>query len=138
MASIAILEDDLEFLALLEKSLQRHGHSTVSFTSARSALDYLGTDRVDLIISDIFVRNKGYALPDGGISLVWGIKNLPLQRRNPTPIIIITGVRDDETVQAALDAMQVDRAAAVLFKPFDPQTLLDCVNRLLPSAASSD
>ncbi|MEL6979570.1 MAG: response regulator [Pseudomonadota bacterium] len=71
MAIILIMDDDVVLAEGWAEILRDAGHQVDTAANASDALDYaLGRD-VDLVITDIFVRDEhGQPLPDGGLRLI--------------------------------------------------------------------
>lgn len=75
MFRILIVEDDTELSGLFSKVLEKHGYSVICAENGQKALDCIGTEYIDLIISDIMMpvmdgyefvselRQAGYQIP---------------------------------------------------------------------------
>lgn len=80
MYKILIVEDDRELQQLFSHVLQKNGYAVNGVANGREALDALGSDYYDLILTDIMMPvMDGYALVD------------KLRRSgNQTPVMIVT------------------------------------------------
>lgn len=121
MARIVIIDDEPALLRMSARTLRRAGHETVTFESARVAIDHLRNAAADLLITDIF-------MPD-----MEGLETLKQARalRPDMPIVAVSG---GGSLTQAVDYLEYARrlgAAATLPKPFRPAELLDLVATLL-------
>ncbi len=81
---ILIIEDDKDFLFILEKRFTTEGFSVVSAQDGEEALTVIEEEKPDLIISDVLLPKMD------GISLVEKLKEVGT---NP-PVIFLTNVKD--------------------------------------------
>ena len=99
------------------------GHQVLEAADGKEALELLGNQAVDLIVTDLWMPNLD------GVEL---LKRLRAGNANIRVIAISGGgVRKPIDVSAAL--AQTWGADAVLYKPFDNEDLVDEINRLLPA-----
>lgn len=56
MATILVLDDMLDAVALLQRIFERQGHQVVGFTEEEEAIAYVKTNKVDLAILDIKLK----------------------------------------------------------------------------------
>lgn len=125
MARILVAEDDPSFGSLLADILESAGHEVVLVKNGAEALEALGQNRYDLVVSD-----QRMPVLDG----------LELLRRLPAlgvtiPVIMLTAYG---SIPDAVEAVRLG-AAEYLTKPLpSPATLLAVVNRLLGPAVSGD
>ncbi|MAM60783.1 response regulator [Maritimibacter sp. UBA3975] len=142
MAHILIMDDDPDFGFLLEHSLRRQDHRVVVVARGSAAIDILETQDVDLLITDIYVRDLGQPVADGGILLINRIRRPgPDSRlRAPTdlPIIAISGATGFSGQEHMLDLARHMGADVTLSKPFPPDTLNAEVERLLAPDTGGD
>ena len=114
-----LLVDDVPIRAALEAI----GHQVLEAADGKEALELLGNQAVDLIVTDLWMPNLD------GVEL---LKRLRAGNANIRVIAISGGgVRKPIDVSAAL--AQTWGADAVLYKPFDNEDLVDEINRLLPA-----
>src|SRR3954462_9153108 len=101
--------------------------ATLKFTHAASgleAIEQLSLRPFDLLVLDL-------NMPDiGGIEVVEFVRGQ--DRLRSLPIIIVTTRGDDASRDRALSA----GASRFMVKPFDPETILREVQRLLPAAGA--
>jgi CheY-like chemotaxis protein len=115
---IAVINDDLPFLALMEELLQSiEGYEVLICTEGDRAYEFVGQVRPDLVILDIRL---------GGEEVGWTVLELltldPATR--PIPLIVCSAaVRDLQAHEPLLRRYGV----AVLPKPFDLDALLEQV-----------
>jgi len=115
MKPIWIVDDDRSIRWVLEKALARENLPTRSFGTAREALDALGEDVPQVLVTDIRMPGAG------GIELLQAVK-----RRFPAlPVIVMTAYSD---LESAVSAFQ-GGAFEYLPKPFDVDTATELIRR---------
>ena len=114
-SKVWIVDDDKSIRWVLERALIKEQLEPVTFENARDLLQRLGTDRPDVIISDI--RMPGL----DGLALLEEIK----LRTPDVPVIIMTAFPD---LDRAVSSFQ-GGAFEYLPKPFDIDELLSLVKR---------
>jgi len=134
MANVLVLEDDPTLASFIQLSLEEDGHFVRVCTSAATALERFKQDRFDLVVSDIIIKEKGRPVADGGISLIWRIKQAARAEGRRVPVIAISGSYSNPGMQDILTTAETIGADKVLKKPFDPDDLLDAVRDLLAPA----
>ena len=109
MATILYVDDEPAVGLILEDTLERAGHRAVGARNVPEALQVLGRDSVDLIISD-------YRMP--GIS---GLEFLDMLQRegHDVPLIMLTGYASIEHAVSAIKAGAID----YITKPVQPEQL---------------
>lgn len=106
---VLLVEDDQEYLELVQMALEREGFRVTAVRDARSAVRRLHTDPYDAVVSDM-------RLP--GMSGADLLRYVRLHRRD-LPFLLLTGVND---VPTAVRSMQ-DGADEYLLKPISPHDL---------------
>lgn len=121
MSKILIVDDEPSIRSLVRDVLELEGHEILEAPDGPSALALVDSDDPDLMVLDIMMP---------GMS---GLDVLRTLRREHSgsdlPIILLTAAADDDTTWAGWTA----GASVFLPKPFDPNHLLDWVERLLGS-----
>ena len=103
MTSILVIEDDPSIRTALEQGLAERGHSVQTAATGVAGLEALLGDRPDLVLLDL-------GLPDvDGLTVIGMIR-----AAGSVPVIVLTAVDDDPTMDAALDAGADD----YVVKPF--------------------
>src|SRR5215470_4377334 len=117
MATILCLDDEPAIGLILQDTLERAGHQTVSAHNVPQALQALQGGAIDLIISD-------YRMP--GLT---GLEFLALLRQegHDTPLIMLTGYGSIEHAVSAIKAGAID----YITKPVRPEQLELAVNQAL-------
>ena len=116
---ILIVEDQQDTLEMLAASFRSRGFETIACTSAAEALDCIGRQQFDILISDI-------AMPDmDGLELIRELRSRP--ELGPVPAIALTGYASQTDAKAAISA----GFDLHLSKPIDPSDLLIAVNNLI-------
>ena len=115
--SILVIDDDIGTCETLSDVLELRGHSVLTATRARSALEILTARSVDAAILDL-------QLPDvSGLVLLQAIKT----SSPTTEVIIITGHASVDTAIQAIDGA----AFAYVTKPFAMDNLLGTIEKAL-------
>ena len=117
---VLIAEDEVMVRELLTSYLERRGMQVVAASNGREALEEFRKDHFDLILSDV-------KMPElSGLQLLVAIKDI-----NPrTPIVLISGYGEIETVVAALKA----GAENFLTKPLKMEKLFKVLQQSLDLA----
>lgn len=127
-----VVDDDPQILLVCSRSLQRCGFTVLTASGLTSAKDAT-TERaqVVLLIVDVLLRAPAFRLPgQEAEKAANGIEALPsLQQQYPHAVpLIISAHSKDELIAEGHDPRDV----AFLQKPFDPPTLRQTVQALLP------
>jgi DNA-binding NtrC family response regulator len=110
MASVLVVDDDAAIRTSAVMALQKAGHRTFEAHDAGSALQQIRAQRVDVVVSDIY-------MPGGdGISLLQAIS----ERKDPPRVILMTARGTIETTALAKRIGAFDYLA----KPFELTELL--------------
>lgn len=127
-----VIDDDPQILLLCSRSLQRCGLTVLTASGLNSAKCVaLGPGHVALLIVDVLLREPAFRLPgQQAEKAANGLEALPLlQQHYPQAIpLIISAYSKDELIAEGHDPGDV----AFLQKPFDPPTLRQTVQTLLP------
>lgn len=116
-ANILIVDDEPKICDFLEAFLTREGFGAASASSAAEALEMLGTDSYDLVLTDLKMPGMD------GFELVRRLK----AQRTEIPVVMITGYA---TVETAVQALRhgVDDYVT---KPFNIEELRKVITRAL-------
>jgi FixJ family two-component response regulator len=114
---ICLIDDDASVLKAIGRLLASAGWIVQAFSEAAPFLAYVSTNRVDLVILDIWMKQMS------GLAVLAHLCALSPRTR----VIIITG-RDDSAVKSI--ASQIG-AAAFFLKPFDDEEFLAAVHHAL-------
>ncbi len=116
---ILIVEDQPDTLEMLSASFRSRGFETIACDSASAALDCIGRQQFDILISDI-------AMPEmDGLELMRNVRARP--ELATVPAIALTGYASQSDIKAALSA----GFDLHLSKPIDPGDLMAAVNNLI-------
>jgi two-component system response regulator HydG len=114
---VLVVDDEQETCDLLEMALVRHGFKVTTSTSAQRALELVGTQDFDVVLTDLL-------MPDmSGLDLCERV----LGTRPNMPVVMITGQGSLET---AIGAIRVG-AYDFITKPVDPKLLFLSVTRAI-------
>lgn len=118
--NIVYIEDDQEMIDLVSMILSRRGFEVKGIQGGLAGLDYINTQRPDLILLDLMMPDM-----DG-----WDIYQ-QMKSRDDTrniPVIVITAKA--QAIDKVL-GLQIAKANDYICKPFRPQELLDSVDKVL-------
>ncbi len=114
--TILIIDDDKEFLFLLNQSISKRGFQVHTALSGMAALIILSENKIDLIISDVIM----YSTPI--MSFTCTLKNLYPN----IPLILVSGVPSS----ALIDNSLILGADKFIPKPLNINTLVNTIHKL--------
>lgn len=120
---IVIADDDPTIINLVKLRLGMARYNVVATHDAVAALAMVRTQEPVAVILDVQMPGGG------GLSALSKIKSDP--RMAKLPVMMLTGERNPETVMEAMTGGAND----YMVKPFNPDTLLERVSRLVKSSA---
>lgn len=112
MARILIVDDDAQIRYMMRIILERAGHDVVEAVNGSAALDAVRHQPADVVVTDLVMPVMG------GEQLITMLRKGDDARR--TRIIVVSAYRAGDT-----------GADAWVDKPFHPNRLVNCVQRLL-------
>ena len=114
--------DDIQMnLKIIAGHLRRLGATTVvTFASIRAALDWIGKNRTDIVLTDVWMPEM-----NGG-DFARAIHRLP--GREHLPVVAVTADTDPA------GSFDVSDCAAILTKPITAVRLRECLSRLVPTS----
>jgi signal transduction histidine kinase/CheY-like chemotaxis protein len=114
---VLVVEDDDDARRLVEKELETQGATVKSVASAREALDVLGRERVDVLLSDIEMPGTD------GYQLIKELRLRPSQQGGSVPAAALTAyARTEDRLRALRAGFQLHLA-----KPVQPAELATVV-----------
>jgi DNA-binding response OmpR family regulator len=120
---IVIADDDPTIVKLVKLRLGMARYNVVSTNDAIAAMAMVRSNEPMAVILDVQMPGGG------GLSALAQIKGDP--RLSRLPVMMLTGERNPETVMQAMTGGADD----YMVKPFNPDTLLERVSRLVKSSA---
>ena len=129
MARVLVVDDDPLVRETIVSALQNAGHSALETSDGQRALDVLGREVFDLLITDILMPTVD------GIELI-----LSIRKRQPKLRILSISGGDRTGVPDYLEMSEKLGALMILPKPFTPKQLLRAVEAMLhmPAAPKDD
>jgi two-component system chemotaxis response regulator CheY len=118
--TILTVDDSVSIRQMVSFTLKSAGFTVVQAIDGVDGLDKAKAQSVNLVLTDQNMPNMD------GISLVKALRGLPQYRT--TPILMLTTESGDEMKAQGKAA----GATGWLVKPFNPQRLLEVVNKVLP------
>ncbi|MGC3980658.1 MAG: response regulator [Steroidobacteraceae bacterium] len=116
---ILLVDDSASIRQVAGIALRRAGYDTVEAANGQEALSFLNGPKLNLIISDVNMPVMN------GIEFLKAVKQHPTSKF--TPVIMLTTEAGDDMKQQGKAA----GAKAWVVKPFQPQTLIDAVSKLI-------
>jgi FixJ family two-component response regulator len=114
---VCLVDDDPSVLKSIGRLLASDGFSVRSFDKPKSFLDYVRTNRVPVVVLDVWMEQMS------GLEVQEQVSTLSPRTR----VIIITGRDDPAAKRTAMDL----GASAFFTKPFDDEQFLDAVRSAL-------
>ncbi|HWA69250.1 MAG TPA: response regulator [Rhizomicrobium sp.] len=124
---VVIADDDPTIIELVKLRLGLARYTVLCTNDAVAAVAMVRSKEPLAVILD--VQMPGGGSQPGGLSALRKIRSDP--RLKHLPVMMLTGERNAETVTQAMDGGADD----YLVKPFNPDTLLERVSRLVKSSA---
>ncbi len=135
MAVFALLEDDETLASLLVESLEREGHTVNHYLTATATLEAIENEKIDIVVSDVFIKHGDKITGDGGVRLIAQLKQIMDCK---IPVVAISGSLNGVAGVPVASTVTTIGADAVLAKPFHPKELLDISEKLLRKGGSAD
>jgi two-component system cell cycle response regulator len=110
-ARVLIVDDEPLMISLLQRAVGSMGHDTITASNGAEALEKLGKNEVDLVLTDIEMPNMS------GVELLTAIKSRESMRH--IPVVVISGADDMAHVTQCIAAGAEDHIA----KPFQQELL---------------
>lgn len=116
---VLVVDDDPHVLQLLRVNFELEGYDVVSANNGEEALKVIASKKPDILVCDIMMPGMD------GLEVVRRVRSKGSTK--DLPIVMVSAKAQQGDVAAGDDA----GADAYVTKPFDPQDLLDVVERLL-------
>jgi DNA-binding NtrC family response regulator len=120
-ASILVVDDSPETVELIKRNLESIGHQVYTANNVQSAVKFLGSVTIDLVITDL--RMPG----ESGLELVRHVT----ENHKRVGVLVITGF---PSIQGAVQSIKIG-AEEYLVKPFTDDELFKSVERALSRTA---
>ncbi|HPF71438.1 MAG TPA: sigma-54 dependent transcriptional regulator, partial [Candidatus Krumholzibacteria bacterium] len=121
MARILVVDDEKKMVTLLVGALQHRGHQAVGVHAGQDALDLVGREDFDVVLTDLRME------PVDGMAVLQGVR----ARSADTQVIVLTAYGAVETAVAALQA----GAFQYLTKPFNFNEVVHVVEQAAETRA---
>jgi DNA-binding response OmpR family regulator len=119
MSTVMVVDDEERIRTLITRSLGSEGHSVLSASDGIGALERLAAEDIDLVLLDLVMPRCN------GLTVLSTLR----ERKDDTPVIVLSGVTDIAARVQALERGAVD----VVAKPFSLVELLARTRRHLSS-----
>jgi len=117
--TVLVLDDSPSIRQVVRLTLSRAGYLIVEAADGVQALEKLGTEHVDLIVSDLNMPKMD------GLTFIARLRELPEGKF--VPVIMLTTESDDDKKLVAKNL----GVQAWFVKPFEPEKLVSIVKRLI-------
>ena len=117
MKHILLVEDDKDESMTLKGILEDEGYRVDTAENGRFALDLMGQNVYDLVLTDLVMPVTD------GIKFLHTLSGSDCD----VPVVVVTGHEDIENMLSAFHLGAID----VLYKPYDIDELLGLVNKIL-------
>jgi two-component system NtrC family response regulator len=115
MARVLVVDDERNYLVVLEDLLSDEGYEVLTASSGKEALEILGRAHVDTVLSDIKMPGMS------GIQLLEGIRKLDPD----LPVVLMTAFAEVDQAVAAMKMGALDH----IQKPFDNKEIKTAIAR---------
>ncbi len=123
MASILVIDDDVQVRSMLRKILENEGYQVTDAPNGKIGMELFKEGAVDLVITDIIMPEKE------GIEVVGEL----LDNSPDTKIIVISGGSRNLSADNLLLSAKMLGAHCAMLKPFEIEELLSSIRQLLGS-----
>lgn len=120
MESLLIVDDDIRLCEALSEELQEVGYNVASVNDADSALQYIESNHVDLVLLDLKMPEK-----DG-----FYVLNTLRDTGKNVNVIVLTAYAD---IKSAIDSAKLG-AADFVSKPYDLDELIITIRKVLQNS----
>lgn len=117
--TILVADDEPAIRTMLEVILSADGHEIVAVSDGRAALEYLQTHTPDAMLLDVTMPMMD------GFEICSRVKRI--KRLRETPVLLLTGLDDDQT----RDHAKLVGADDILYKPLSGKSLRGRLSHLI-------
>lgn len=123
MKKVLTVDDSVTIRMVIKRTLTQAGYEVLEAQNGAEALKVIEQTELSMVISD-------YNMPVmNGLELMTEVKNNPQYKKNKfIPFVMLTAVMGEDLKAKALEI----GARAYLVKPFQPQQVLEMVQKLVP------
>ncbi|MEM9234350.1 MAG: response regulator [Pseudomonadota bacterium] len=123
MTHLLVVDDNADVAEAVSIALTEAGYATTAARTLSDARERINSTEIDGVIVDVWMDT------DNGLEFAAEIaKHTP-----PTPFIVMSGGGPGKSLEAVTARADSLGAAAVLFKPFEDDELLNAVRAMLAS-----
>ena len=125
-AKIVVVDDDQDIRDSLQVILEGKQYNVITAANKNEGMEKIKTEKPDLIMLDVMMSS-----PFDGLDMSRELRKNP-QLEN-TPILMLTGIKEETGIPLKSTAGDPDWCPVdgFLYKPFEPDTLLAEVEKLL-------
>lgn len=122
---ILAVDDSKTMREMVSFTLKSAGYEVIEAEDGKAALATLNGEKIDAVITDLNMPNMN------GFELIQSLRANPLYKF--TPILMLTTEGDDSKKQQGKTA----GATGWIVKPFNPQKLVEVVQKVCPQGAAA-
>lgn len=126
MAKILIIDDDVDFIDLMQIRLEAHGFEVITASDGMQAIKLAHTEQPHLIILDLFFP------AGGGLATLHNFKMS--SNTHTIPVIIISGTGDKELIEK----VKKEDIAGFVQKPYAADDLIALIREIIPGEDPDD
>lgn len=119
---ILLVDDEKDFTELTGTLLQFHDLNVDTINDPIAVAESLGKNKYDLIVTDLMMPGLN------GFELITQLRQKTDYARTPVVVILAKILTDDERKQLLKNDVHF------IMKPFEPETLVDLIVKLLPAS----
>lgn len=129
MPNILLVEDDFELAMHLTAALEKVGLRIIHEASAEAAIEVLGDTPIDVVITDMVIRETDGEMNRAGGLLV--VAYIALQKENAPSLIAVSGAEWQSEHSSAFRTLQSFDPERILRKPVSAEQLVARTQELL-------
>jgi CheY-like chemotaxis protein len=131
---VLVVEDEPDFAALMKSMLENGGYAVKTAYNGNEAMEQVRRERPDVITLDVQMPRKT------GLTFYREIKSD--ETFQDIPVIVVTGLTRDDSdmatlIHSFLETEKVPHPQAYLEKPVDEASLLETIQTVIHSSAST-
>jgi two-component system alkaline phosphatase synthesis response regulator PhoP len=126
-ANILLVDDEPDFLIVMEKLLKKHGYNVSEATNGMSALKKAKQERPDAVLLDVMMGDMS------GWDVCKDLKNNPATK--DMPIIMLTVMAEDDSIKRSFEYADADWH---ITKPFDTDALFFILDMMAKGEGKSE
>jgi len=121
--TVLIVDDNIHMRALIEHMVKRNfSASCIQAKNGKEALGIIFVKKPQLVLLDIDMPEMN------GLQVLKAVRNSPVEEVQNVPIIMLTGSREREDVETALEY----KVSGYILKPINEPSAVEQIKKILP------